>query len=74
MVIQKCCIGTSEVSKLMCSTRFMGDGCFNNTVDKTFYCHKHVSVCVLLDHMGLHRSTKLHENCYLVHNKHDSVP
>ena len=33
-VMYKCCIGTSEVSRLMCSTQLMGDGCFNNIVDK----------------------------------------
>ena len=56
-------IGTSEVSRLMCTKRLMGDGCFNNFEDKNIsspYTH----FCVLLGHMGLHRSTELHENCY----------
>ena len=33
-VMYKCCMGTSEVSRLMCSTQLMDDGCFNNIVDK----------------------------------------
>ena len=33
-VMHKCCIGTLEVSELMCSIGLMGDGCFNNIVDK----------------------------------------
>ena len=33
-VMHKCCIGTSEVSRLMCSKRLMGDECFNNFEDK----------------------------------------
>ena len=33
-VMHKCCIGTSEVSRLMRSVQLMGDGCFNNIVDR----------------------------------------
>ena len=33
-VMHKCCIGTSEVSRLMCSKRLMGDECYNNFEDK----------------------------------------
>ena len=43
-VMHKCCIGTSEKSRLMCSNRLMGDECFNNFEDKTFHHHKHISV------------------------------
>ena len=47
-VMQNYCIRKSKVSSKMYSTRLMGDGCFNNIVDKTF-CH----FCVLLCHMHL---------------------
>ena len=33
-MMHKCCIGTLDVSRLMCSTRLITDGCFNNIVDK----------------------------------------
>ena len=47
-VMLKCCIGTSEVSRLMCSTRLMGDGCFNNIVEKKpFHHHRHIYVLFL---------------------------
>ena len=37
VVMHNCCIGTSEVSRLMCSTRLKDDGCFNNFVDKKHF-------------------------------------
>ena len=46
-VMHKCCIGMSEVSRLVCSTRLMGDGYCNNIVDKKFNQHKHISVLFL---------------------------
>ena len=53
------------MSRLMCSTQFMGDGCFNNIVDKNIsspYTH----FFVILGPMGLHRRIKLRENGYFV--------
>ena len=64
-VMHKCCIGTSEVSRLMCSKRLMGDECFNNFEDKNSSSPL-THFCVILGHMGLHRSTELHENCYFI--------
>ena len=55
----------AALERLMCSKRLMGDECFNNFEDKTFHHHKHISV-LFLGHMGLHRSTELHENRYFI--------
>ena len=72
-VMHKCCIGTSEVSRLMCSTRLIGDGCFNNFVDKKHFITINTFLCSF-GHMGLHRNTELHENCcFILLNHHDSV-
>ena len=56
----------------MCSTRLMGDGCFNNIEDKTFHHHKHISVLfwAIWASIGAPICMKI---ATLLQNKHDSV-
>ena len=71
-VMHKCCIQTSEVSRLICSTQLMGDVCFNDIVDKTFHLQKRISVLFY----AIWASTgKLHcmKNATLLQNKHNIV-
>ena len=65
LVMHKCCIGTLEVSRLMCSTRLRGVRCFNNIVYKSISSLE-THFCVLFCHIGLQRSTELRENCYFI--------
>ena len=71
-VMHKCCIGTSEVSRLMSNTRLMGDGCFNNIVHKPMHHHKHISVFFYAIWASI-GALNCMESATLLQNKHDSV-